>query len=374
MNPVNSKPKGLLHLNSYFSTSGLFKELYDRQEAYGLPISVYVPIAEEYPEDRLAAKGDYSQVVRPFKERDRYIFHLKHQKIWRDLKQRYHFEDYGLVHAHSLFSNGWLAWKVKQHAGLPYVVAVRNTDVRTFFRRMPWMRPIGLNILREAERIVFISRNTYQEVFGTYIPEADQAQLAAKTLVIPNGIGDFWHEETHVQTRDDLHEPLRIISVGKVMKLKRFPQLAEMTANYSKPVELHIVGPEWEDGILANLQAYPHVTYHGAKTPQELRELYRTMDIYAMLSSPETFGLVYVEAMSQGLPVIYTAGEGFDSFYPNHTVGVSVDKADEAGLHQALDYIQSHYDKLSSQAVQASGDFRWNEIHEQYLSLYREIV
>ena len=35
-------------------------------------------------------------------------------------------------------------------------------------------------------------------------------------------------------------------------------------------------------------------------------------DIFVMPSINETFGLVYAEAMSQGLPVIYTKGQGFD--------------------------------------------------------------
>ena len=38
--------------------------------------------------------------------------------------------------------------------------------------------------------------------------------------------------------------------------------------------------------------------------------IYRENDIYVMPSIIETFGLVYAEAMSQGLPVIYTRGQG----------------------------------------------------------------
>ena len=40
--------------------------------------------------------------------------------------------EYSLIHAHSLFSNGYIAMRIKQDYGIPYIVAVRNTDVNTF--------------------------------------------------------------------------------------------------------------------------------------------------------------------------------------------------------------------------------------------------
>ena len=46
----------------------------------------------------------------------------------------------------------------------------------------------------------------------------------------------------------------------------------------------------------------------------------RKNDIFIMPSYHETFGLVYAEAMSQGLPVIYTKGQGFDGFFEDGKV------------------------------------------------------
>ncbi|MGX7091493.1 glycosyltransferase family 4 protein [Hutsoniella sourekii] len=366
----------ILHINSYFSTTGLFKEFYDRQVQAGDCLDVYVPISDSYPEDRLATSGDYTSVVRSFKQYERWLFPIKHQKILKDLKRRYN-ANYDIIHGHSLFSNGWLAYQMAKELQIPFIVSVRNADIRTFFQKMPWMRKLGLEILQEAHEIIFISKNAYNEVFDHYIPKHLKSKLQAKCHIIPNGIDDFWHKNRYVDKEAKLHRPLRIISTGKLMALKRFVQLAEMTKEYHlniQPLELHIVGPAWSQRIKEQLLKYPHVTYHGSLAKEELSLLYREMDLFAMLSSPETFGLVYVEAMSQGLPVIYTQGEGFDSFFPNYQVGVSVGKSDQLGLNAALDYIQNHYQELSSQALQASEIFRWDQIVDHYRQIYQSVI
>lgn len=366
----------VLHINSYFSTSGLFNQLYNRQIQSGIDIDVYVPISYEYPEERLATSGDYTTVHRTFHQFDRYIFHLKHNKILKDLLSTYDFNEFDILHAHSLFSNGWIARQIHKRYNIPYVVAVRNADVRTFFQRMPWLRNMGLDILKNASKIVFISKNTYHEVYNNYIPQSLVNSFQAKTDIIANGIDDFWLNNRYYRQNHSLSQPLRIISVGKVYAGKRFEALAEMVNEYNHihPTELHIVGPAWNQRITERLKQTPNVIYHGSKSKEELLQMYREMDIFALLSSPETFGLVYPEAMSQGLPVIYTKNEGFDSFFDNHLIGVSVEKTDTRGFTKALDYIIKHYSRVSHNATASIDAFNWQVVSKKYLDIYQELL
>lgn len=367
----------ILHINSYFSTSGLFKHLYDRQQAAGLDIKVYVPISYQYPEERIAASGDYTTVHRNHNQFDRYLFHLKHYKILKDLKQTYHSEQFDLIHAHSLFSNGWLAYQLWKETKTPYVVAVRSADIRTFFDKMPWLKAMGLKILKHASKIFFISRNNFNEVLTRHIPANMKEEIKAKTLVISNGIDPFWIHNCYTDKKYAIHQPLQIVSVGKTIMEKRFVQLAEMVKAYDEniaPAHLNIVGPTWNQKIVDQLKTFEQVTYHGPMNKEQLKSFYRKMDIFALLSSPETFGLVYPEAMSQALPVIYTENEGFDSFFDNYYIGVSVNKTDELGFMKALDYIKQHYAQLSKNAVQNATQFNWDEVNQAYLTIYHEII
>lgn len=366
----------LLHINSYYSTSALFHQLYQRQIESGFNIEVYVPIPYEYPQDRLAVQGEYATVRRNHPRWSRWIFPLKHRLILKDLLAQYNFKQFQLIHAHSLFSNGWLAWQLYQQFNISFVVSIRNADLRTFFDRMPWMRNLGLKIIKDATHLIFISRKTYQEVLNRYIPEDYQKAFKEKSFIIPNGIDDFWHENVNANPVKALNDPLKLVVTSKIMASKRLVELADQVLVYSqshRPAEIHVIGPTWEDKVLKKLQENPAVHYYGPKNKEEMVQLYREMDIFALLSYPETFGLVYVEAMSQGLPIIYTQGEGFDNFFPQGHVGMSVPAHNQEAFNRALEYIidPTNLNTIQSNAVAVIKQFNWDDVHQEYMKLYK---
>src|SRR5690606_11180955 len=90
--------------------------------------------------------------------------------------------------------------------------------------------------------------------------------------------------------------------------------------------------------VLKQVDLYKDImTYHGKIFDlSKLKEHFENADIFAMPSKAETFGLVYVEAMLQGLPILYTANEGIDGFY-QEKIGEKVSKkADVLEIQQAL--------------------------------------
>ena len=58
-----------------------------------------------------------------------------------------------------------------------------------------------------------------------------------------------------------------------------------------------------------------YMTYYGEITDKKtLKNLYRENDMFVMPSKNETFGLVYIEALLQGLPILYAKNEGIEGF------------------------------------------------------------
>ena len=100
-------------------------------------------------------------------------------------------------------------------------------------------------------------------------------------------------------------------------------------------------------------------------------EIYRENDIFVMPSITETFGLVYPEAMSQGLPLIYTRGQGFDGQLEDGKVGYSVDCDNPKEIAERIVDITKEYNQLSSNSIANCNRFSWNNIIDSYEKIYK---
>src|SRR5699024_10936915 len=94
----------------------------------------------------------------------------------------------------------------------------------------------------------------------------------------------------------------------------------------SLKVQLNLVGEITDKKVFNKLKEKSFVKYLGRANKERLKQIYRENDIFVMPSLQETFGLVYAEAMSQGLPIVYSKGQGFDGQFDEGLVGYKVDK------------------------------------------------
>ena len=89
-----------------------------------------------------------------------------------------------------------------------------------------------------------------------------------------------------------------------------------------------------------------------------------------MPSITETFGLVYLEALSQGLPVLCSKGQGIDGFFPSNTVVELVNPLSIPDIARGIRCLMSKLDSVSSLQQDFLHPFLWSEIAKKYLSLY----
>ena len=92
-----------------------------------------------------------------------------------------------------------------------------------------------------------------------------------------------------------------------------------------------------------------------------------------MPSWQETFGLVYAEAMSQGLPVIYSKGQGFDGQFPEGQVGFSVNSASAKSVAEGIIGVIENYSQIAPNCIPSAARFDWHDICQQYLEIYDRV-
>ncbi|WP_080146742.1 glycosyltransferase family 4 protein [Marinilactibacillus piezotolerans] len=372
----------VLHINSNFLTSKLHENLIDQLESDKVHNKIFMPMKREKKEEIIyeSKHAVYNPVS--FVDKDKYIFSLKQYKIMKQLKANLDPKQFNLTHAHTLFTDGNVAYRLFKEYQIPYVVTVRGyTDINSFFKKRPNLRNKGRAILKNASRIVFLSASNRKELLDGFIkkPE-DKKDILDKSIINPNGIDDFWFENANKPKSEIDQKDIKLIYAGKIMKLKNIMgtvnAIRELNRNPEYHASLTIVGKKFESDyvdIVMNVKDID-ITIIEPKPREKLIDIYRENDIFIMPSFSETFGLVYPEAMSQGLPVIYTKGQGFDGQFPDGEVGYPVVATDPKDISEKIKTAVAHYNVLSENALKNFMKFNWMDISKKYIKMYNEII
>jgi len=199
--------------------------------------------------------------------------------------------------------------------------------------------------------------------------------LRLKHIVIPNGAEDFWFDNKF--TRKGIEGVIKILFVGLLSKNKNLDAVISVCQSLSiegLKLELHIVGDGPRASEFKNhITNFPVIFYGHITDRKTLMDLYRRTDLLFVPSFTESFGIVYVEAMSQSLPVIYTKNQGFDGFFPNGTVGFAVDPYNIDEMKDAVKNVIRQYNKISELAIEKSKNFKWDEPVKLLMNCYNSI-
>jgi glycosyltransferase involved in cell wall biosynthesis len=292
-----------------------------------------------------------------------------------NLYQR-HF-DYDIIHSHMWFSDGEIAHKVYERLGIPYIIAVRNTDMNSwFYWDLPWNKKRGYQILRNAARVVFLS-HSYKSSLIQRLPKDLGKELEKKALIVPNGIDDYWHENVKMVPKQKPVSVIKILTVGSIDSNKNqmtVLKAANLLRMKGYNIEYTVVGNVSDKKVEKELLQTKYVKILPFSSMEKLKEIYNNADIFVMPSIYETFGLVYVEAMSQGLPVIYSKGQGFDKQFPEGEIGFSVNCMNAIEISEKILKVLDNYSTISSNCIKSSKIFDNKLIAERYLNIYKSIV
>lgn len=166
-------------------------------------------------------------------------------------------------------------------------------------------------ILGNSQAIVRDIENTYS------------VQIADKTTIAPHGTFEptnYRPDDVARKVAEDRRgKPLRITYVGRFEARKGFDLACDAFRRILQQVpdvEIHIVGDDDHSReVLATdrehvLRSDHRVTFHGTVTRKELDRYYFESDVVVMPSRYESFGLVAIEAMAAGTPVVALAAGG----------------------------------------------------------------
>lgn len=371
----------ILHIANDFSSSKVHANLYKELDKLGIEQTVFNPIrvvnkasvgCNEFKAGH--TKFVYAPVVKPIHH---YVYHIKRRCVFNAMIKMINVKNFNIVHATTLLTDGGLAYLLYKKYNIPYVVSVRNTDVNGFFDKMPHTWFDARKILLHAKRIFFISPALKKKFENHRAVKALIPSIKGKFVLQPNGIDDYFLDNVKAGERTG-HG---IIYIGDFSNNKNVCRLINAIlkihnlASYSD-IKLTLVGGgnNENDCVEKMIHSHPEIIkYLGKITDKEsLCKILCQNSIFAMPSITETFGLVYLEALSQNLAVIYTKGQGIDGLFPT-SVGIAVNPFDVEEIMYAIKQIIDNRKKYGNRDVDFSL-FRWSSIAEKYQEYYKQVL
>ena len=169
------------------------------------------------------------------------------------------------------------------------------------------------------------------------------------------------------------------VSVGSLIQGKNFLSLIEAfyNAKFDNNVYLHIVGEGGErpklEKLIKKYNLQHNIKLFGMKTRLEIAEILQNSDAFVLPSMSETFGVVYIEAMASGLPIIATKCGGPEEFIEEF-MGILIPINDVKTLTESLIEMYNNienYDKkriANECRLRFSPDIIAKQLEEKYIA------
>ncbi|MCL4078790.1 glycosyltransferase [Coriobacteriia bacterium Es71-Z0120] len=279
--------------------------------------------------------------------------------------------DAQFVHAHELFTGGGAARRLCARTGLPFVVTAHGQDLYSNLRRPAWHREVE-QAVRAAAAVVCVSRRLADD--AVRLVGADPA----KVVVVPNtyDTGRFRFVE-----RSRAGAP-RFVAVGRLVPEKGHDVLLDAFASVASAIDgarLTIVG----DGVKrAALEARARelgleasVRFAGALAGRALAAELANADVFVLPSRSEGFGVVLVEAMATGLPVVATRCGGPEDIVTPRA-GILVEAGDAEDLAHGMREAVERLDAFDGAEIARSAAERFSPaaVAARLVRVYEDVI
>lgn len=299
---------------------------------------------------------------------------------WRGLRMR-PARSFDVINTHFVVPTGPVGHFLSAMSGVPNVLSVHGGDLFDPSKslsphRHAWLRRPIASLLRGADAIVGQSQDTVRHVHEIY-------GVTRPVELIPLGIERPPRAVAATRERFGLPgDAFVMVTIGRLVARKNTPQLVEALAASALPkAHLLIVGDgpgaEAISKAAHDRGVSDRVHLLGLATDEEKYSALAVSDIFVSTSQHEGFGLVFLEAMAFGLPVVCYDHGGQTDFLKTGLTGHVVKLNDLGAFTRALIELESSKElreRLAAHNLRRVEEFFIDRCAERYESLFESVV
>jgi glycogen synthase len=290
-----------------------------------------------------------------------------------------------VVHTHTWYV-GFGGMLVQAIHDVPLVVTLHSMEplrpwkadqLGTGYAVSSWAERLAVE---RAERVIAVSAQMRGDILTHFRVDPE------RVVVIHNGVDAEAFRRTERRealARHGVREPY-VLFVGRISEQKGIFPLLEAARALPDDVSLVLCAsspdtPELLSRLEAAVAGRPRIRWINAMLPvAEVVELYSHAAVFVCPSIYEPFGLINLEAMACGTPVVATRVGGIPEVVVDGETGWLVPPGDEAALARALrgaladPALARRMGEAGRRRVEAH--FSWDRIAERTLAVYRDAI
>jgi len=296
-----------------------------------------------------------------------------------------------IVHFHHPFLLSFPAIMYGKKLGIPKILTIHTQYEQYAY----YVSPVPERVTQEAIKMI-ISNLAYKTDCITTPSDSmkkimENYGIKNRIEVIPNAIHlisfqeDDESKRAEIKKKYNLKEDDKIILfVGRVASEKSIDTIIKALEIIKKrdnnKVKLLIVGngPAMDElqQLTRTLKVEKDVVFAGTVSNEEIQHYYKMAYLFTITSTSESFGIVIIEALASGIPVLAVRAPGAADILTDDLDGLLVDD-DVEKFADALEKIIREpelREKLSKGALKTSEKYNIDTISERMLNLYREVI
>lgn len=274
-----------------------------------------------------------------------------------------------VLHAHVSHSCAFYCLKASKQINIPLVVTehysglLLGTATEREYRRVH-------DTIESADAFIFVGSNFRKTL-------CNKLKTTKETFVIPNMVDTDYFEIK--QTHNEKFTFLTACSLKKNKSVDLVIKAFNQAFSEKEDVSLIIAGDGKEmfylKDLVSRLNENSRIEFFGRYSREQAKELFSKADAFVLTSQVETFGIVYIEALSSGVPCIGTKGQGADDII-NGSNGFTVKYGDIGELAARMRELYDNYALYDPQSIrkQCSEKFDTNSVCEAIEKMYNNVL
>jgi L-malate glycosyltransferase len=297
-----------------------------------------------------------------------FLYYQRLKRLYKESVKREGKPD--VIHSHSCLWGGWAAAKIAQDEKIPLVITEHSSKlIRGLIK--PYEKKEIEKTLNRADKIISVGPSLKKEL---------EKYTTKEIIEIPNIVNVESFKNNRI-TRQPQPNKFSFFSLALLTRNKGMDVLIKSFTNAFKGtnVELHIGGEGDHKQELIKLTEElgmeSQVHFLGALDRNQVVQHMHSCDAFVLASRFETFGVVFLEALASGKPIISTKSGGPDSIV-NEKNGLLVPVDDSKELSDAMQKMVKNYSLYNPVVIQNDCQDRFSEevIVKKILKIYNEIV